>query len=314
MGLFGKKRMGKLTVKVDYTTRSNFSMTVTIRELKLTTPIAYEGKTFDVPAGIYTVALKGLMSDQQYGGGYHGVYKGVYGSFERRQTVVVPADQEATCIFDLPKVPLAVTIQVVADGTPLVGAEVLIKEVDPNFRVTRKEEGALFHLEPGSYPVVVVHGSALMKEAIHVSEQETAFVLDLSQQKALRPSLVVVRYRDGRVVKGVTEDFAPGAARFSVEQENRQRVPIEGFGEVKAVFFVKDLEGNRLYQKPKDFVDASQFGRKTVVVFADQDTLFGFTLPGHTDQSQFFLFPADPKSNNAKVYVVRGATAEIRFA
>jgi len=313
MLLFPKKRMGKLTVQVVYSTQKNFSMTVTIRELKPTEPITFEGKTFEVPAGTYTLALKGLMHDPSYGGSYHAVYKGVYGWFERRQQVEVQPDQDTTCTFVLPKGELLVKIQVVSAGTPIVGAEVLIRDADPNFRATRKNEGAVFFLEPGTYVVVVSHGNALMKEVIHVSERETEFVMDISKQMVLRPSLLVVRYWDGRMVKGVTDAFAPGISRFTVTQENGEPVLIEGFAGVKAIFFVRSLDGDRLYDEQKDFAVASQFGRKTVVVFSDKEEMWGYALPGHTDHPQFFLFPVDPMSNNAKVYVVRDGVAEIRF-
>lgn len=314
MALFSKKRMGKLTVRVAYTTRHNFSLTVIIRELKLREPITFEGKTFEVPAGTYTVTLKGLMHDASYQGSYHDVYKGVYGSFERLQKLEVYADQHTTCTFELPGEQLPVKIQVVSGEVPIVGAEVLIKEVDPNFRVTRKGEGAQFFLEPGTYSVVVTHGKALMKEVIHVSEQETEFVMDISQQMALRAGLVVVRYRDGSMIKGITEDFAPGVSIFTVVQEEWKRVPIQGFEGMKAIFFVKTLDGNRLYDEQKDFAIANQFGRKTLVSFYDKEEMSGFTLTGHTDLPEFFLFPVDPKSNNAKVYIIREAATEIRYA
>ena len=308
-----KKRMGKLTVRVDYSTQRNFSMTLTIRELKLTEPITFEGKAFEVPAGTYTLALKGLMHDAAYEGSYHAVYKGVYGWFERRQRVNVQPDENAVCTFVLPKDELLVRIRVVTDGEPIVGAEVLIRDADPNFRPTRLKEGAVFLLEPGTYGVVVSYGNALMKEVIHVSQGTTEFVMDISKQMVLRPSLVVVRYRDGRLVKGVIQAFTPGMSRFTVTQEDGEPVLIEGLTGVKAIFFVRSLVGDRLYDEQKDFGVASQFGRKTVVVFSDGEELWGYTLPGHTDQPHFFLFPADPISNNAKVYVMGNAVADIRF-
>lgn len=35
---------------------------------------------------------------------------------------------------------------------------------------------------------------------------------------------------------------------------------------------------------------------------------------GRVGRSQFFLFPADPRGNNAKVYVIRDAATEVWFA
>lgn len=308
-----KKRLGKLQVIVEYATRYNFSMTVTIRELKLSEPITYEGKIFDVPVGAYTVALKGLMSDPGYQGGYHSVYKGVYGSFERQQKVEIREDQVTPCVFELPAELLPVSIHVVSEDVPVVGAEVLIRDVDPNFRPTRKTEGAQFFLSPGTYQVVVTSGNALMKEVIHVSEKETKFIMDISQQMALRAGLVVVRYLDGSMVKGMTEDFAPGGSSFTVIQHDKHKVPIQSFEGVKAVFFVKNLEGNRLYDEHRDFALANQFGRKTVVFFRDKEEMCGYTLIGQTDQPQFFLFPVDPKSNNAKVYVIKDSVVDVKF-
>jgi hypothetical protein len=313
MALFAKKRMGKLKVEVDYTTRHSFSLTVTIRELKISEPITFAGKTFEVPAGSYTVALKGLMHDASHQGSFHSVYKGVYGTFERFQKVDVLPDRVVPCKFELPADKIPVTIQVVSGEVPIVGASVLIKSVDPNSRATRKE-GVQFQLEEGTYQVVVTHGNILMTEAIHVTEEEAEFYMDISSQMAIRAGLVVVRYKDGKMVKGITDNFAPGVDRFTVEENNGQRVPIEGFGGMKAVFFVKTLDGNRLYDERKDFAISDQFGRKTVVSFYDKEEIAGYTMPGHTTQSQFFLFPVDPKSNNAKVYIVKEATTQIRVA
>jgi len=49
------------------------------------------------------------------------------------------------------------------------------------------------------------------------------------------------------------------------------------------------------------------------VIFNDREELRGYTLPGHTEHAWFFLFPVDPESNNAKVYVLREATKEIGY-
>ncbi len=313
MALFGKRAMGKLVVRMSYSPRYNFSMTLAIRELRISEPITFEGKTFEVPPGTYTLSLKGLMGDPEYRGGFGSGFRTAYGSFDRRLTVEVAPDQETICTFDLPKESLPVIIQVLWNREPLVGAEVMVPEADPNFRVIKEPAGIEFALPAGTYQVVV-HRSAFLKDVIHVSEEETHFVLDLSRQTVVRTSRVVVRYLDGRMIKGTTNDFTPGADRFTVLTEKGEAVRVEGFAGMKAVLFVKTLEGDRLHQEEKDFAIASQFGRRTVVVFKDKEEMPGYTLPGQTEQPQFFLFPVDPKSNNAKVYVIREATTEIRFA
>jgi hypothetical protein len=269
---------------------------------------------FDVPPGKYTVVLKGLLGDPTYTGSYDSGFRGGYGTFERQQIVDVGPGRLTPCAFDLPGEVYPVTIQVVSGGKSVPSAEVLIREVDPNFRPTRGEEGVLFYLEPGTYTVVVAQGNVLVKDMIHVSERETAFAVDISRQVSVRPSPVVVRYQDGSRLKGITEDFMVGEPRFTVQQETGERVSVDDFSAIKAIFFVKSLVGNSQYDEQKDFSIASQFGRKTVVVFNDGEELRGYTLPGHTAHPWFFLFPVDPESNNAKVYVLREATKEIRYA
>ncbi len=314
MALFGKHAMGKLAVRMSYSPRYNFSMTLAIPALRIREPITFEGKTFEVPAGTYTLSLKGLMGDPEYRGGFGSGFKTAYGSFDRRLTVEVAPDKETICTFDLPAESLPVTIQVLWNREPLVGAEVMVPEADPNFRVIKDPAGIEFYLEAGTYQVVVVHRSAFLKDVIHVSDEETHFVLDLSRQTVVRMSRVVVRYLDGRMIKGTTEDFAPGTDQFTILTEKGETVRVQGFAGMKAVLFVKTLEGDRLHQEEKDFAIASQFGRRTVVVFEDKEEMPGYTLPGQTEQPQFFLFPVDPKANNAKVYVIREATTEVRFA
>jgi len=312
MGLFGKKQVGKLDVRVKYNSKYNYFMTLVIRELKVSEAINFQGKVFDVPPGKYTVALKGLLGDPSFGGSYESGFRGTYGTFERQQSVEVGAERVTVCTFDLPGEVYPATIQVVSGGKPAPGAEVLIREVDPNFRPTRGDEGALFYLEPGTYTVVVTHGNVLVKDVIRVSEHETAFVMDISRQVAVRPSLVVVRYQDGSRLRGITEDFVVGGSRFTVQQETGERITVADFSGIKAIFFVKSLLGDSQYDEQKDFSIASQFGRKTVVLFNDGEELRGYTLPGHTEHAWFFLFPVDPESNNTKVYVLREATKEIR--
>jgi len=255
--------------------------------------------------------LMGLMGDPSYRGGYS-AFATAYGSFERRQPVEVRAGAETLCVLELPRPALSVTVQVLAAGTPVFGAEVLIREADANFRVTRPPDGARFDLGEGSYPVVVSYRGALLKDVIRVHERQTRFAVDLSRQGVVGPARVVVRYLDGRMLKGETEDFTPGASEFTVRGLYAARTVVRGYAGIKAVMFVKLLEGNRAYTAQQDFAIASQFGRRTIVRFRDGEEMRGYTLPGQCEAGSFFLFPVDPKSNNEKVYVIREATTLVR--
>jgi hypothetical protein len=313
MPRFGTQPAGTLAVELTYHSQFTYYLTLTIRELKLSEPIDAAGKRYQLPPGRYTVALKGLMGDPRYEGAQYAAFRKSYGSFEREQQVEIRSGEEAVCRFEFLGEVHDVTVRVVAAGEPVVGAEVLVEGGEANFRVMREPDGLLFHLTKGRYPVVVTYRDIMMKETIPVGEGESSFAIDISSQMIRRPQHVVVRYLDGRTLKGITADFEVGSLPFSLEQSDGGVVRLEDFAGVKAIFFVKSLEGNPGYKAHKDFSVARQFGRRTAVLFRDGELQHGYTLPEHADYPTFFLFPVDPKSNNDKVYIIREATQEIRL-
>ena len=126
---------------------------------------------------------------------------------------------------------------------------------------------------------------------------------------------VVARYRDGRTVKGVTRDFAPGKPTFHVfEDGDEKRTAIQvGVAELKAVFFVKSYEGDPTRQDEYDFDTVRQQGRRVVVTFEDGEQVAGYTMGYSEAKPGFFVIPADAGSNNARIYVVAQATGSIEF-
>jgi len=125
---------------------------------------------------------------------------------------------------------------------------------------------------------------------------------------------VVVRFSDGRVLKGTTQDFKPAGRRFhliAAEGGTPTAVPMDS---LKAVFFVRDLQGSKARSKPKGFIAApaeSPQGRKIAVLFRDDELLCGYTLAWSAEREGFFLTPADGEGNNLRVYVVSAAAAKI---
>lgn len=115
--------MGTLVVQLDYHKEFTFYMTVMIPELRLTEEINFTGKRYQVPPGTYTVVLKGLMGDPRYAGPKYAAFGTAYGSFERTQKVEVRANREAVCRFAFMGDVEHVTVQVVANGEPVTGAE-----------------------------------------------------------------------------------------------------------------------------------------------------------------------------------------------
>jgi len=126
---------------------------------------------------------------------------------------------------------------------------------------------------------------------------------------------VVVRYADGRLVKGYTYDFETGRRRFHVFatlDASPDPTPVL-VGELKAVFLVRDLAGNARYNERKRFSDtAPPPGRRVEITFKDGEILVGSTRCDIAAGSGVFLIPADPASNNLRVYAVATAIRRIR--
>ena len=128
---------------------------------------------------------------------------------------------------------------------------------------------------------------------------------------------IVVRYQDGRVSKGFTDNFSPNKNVFHLFEQDAPAgsKPLDVYVNVlKAVFFVKDFTGNKEYQEKKTFDTAKPaVGRKIKVVFKDGEELIGTTQGYQPGRPGFFIFPADTESNQDRVFVYSAAAREISF-
>jgi hypothetical protein len=127
-------------------------------------------------------------------------------------------------------------------------------------------------------------------------------------------SRVVIRRANGRLHKGYTHDFLPAKGFIHVQAEpkaSERRLSIP-FGDLKAIFFVKDLDGNPGYAEDRT-LDPSAKGRKIWIRFRDGEEIVGTTFSYSSGAPGFFLQPADPKSNNDRVFVIATAIAAHRF-
>jgi hypothetical protein len=133
----------------------------------------------------------------------------------------------------------------------------------------------------------------------------------------MEPAKFIARFRDGRIKKGFSQDFFPNKPVFHISDGPRGtsgRPEELHVDELKAVFFVKDFSGNPDYEERKKFVEGDKpCGRKVEVAFEDGEVLEGTVLGYNPNQSGFFLFPADPKSNNTRVFVLRDAVKNFRY-
>ena len=131
----------------------------------------------------------------------------------------------------------------------------------------------------------------------------------------MKANNVVVRFLDGRLLKGSTEDFRPPVAKFHLAPfdapEGAAPVCVH-LAELKAVFFVRDVVGDRAHVPRNQFVKDQPFmGRKVRVVFADREVIVGWTMGYGEPGPGFFLFPADLQRNTHRLYVVAANATEI---
>jgi hypothetical protein len=81
--------------------------------------------------------------------------------------------------------------------------------------------------------------------------------------------------------------------------------------ELKAVFFVRNFEGDPTYKDRQEFDRASASGRKIRVTFKDGELLLGMTQGYQPGRPGFFVIPADPRSNIERCFVVTAFTQEV---
>lgn len=117
---------------------------------------------------------------------------------------------------------------------------------------------------------------------------------------------VVARFQDGTLVKGTTHNFSPDGAHCHIQPLDRpygegRRVE---FRELKALFFVRTIEGNPKYQDKESFESEAHYAPRVRVRFKDGEELVGFMNLQHHPHG-FFLYPADPLSNNERVFAIR---------
>ena len=123
---------------------------------------------------------------------------------------------------------------------------------------------------------------------------------------------VVVRFKDETVMKGTTSDFFPNKMSFHLTTSEGDVTEID-VENLKAVFFVKDSEGDKTRDDAYDDEIAGA-GRKVLVQFADGETIKGYTLTFKAGKHGFFMTPADLGSNNIRIFVVKSATTDVEIS
>jgi hypothetical protein len=124
---------------------------------------------------------------------------------------------------------------------------------------------------------------------------------------------VVAHLVDHAVVKGVSLDVDPGKPVCHVRTETQQTVAVD-LRKVKAVYFVKELAGNPTYaetHQPEQDDRRLRGSTQLDITFADGEKL-GALANRYPPLGQFFfVVPMDPRSNNVRILVNRGAVKRI---
>ena len=126
---------------------------------------------------------------------------------------------------------------------------------------------------------------------------------------------VVAHFRDGRLLKGSTQNFLPNRPVFHLQPANRSAAVEVRTEQLKALFFVKDLAGDPRRRDLRGFLAApgeATHGKKIAVRFVDGELLCGYSLAYQPGRGGFFVFPADAASNNLRIYVVATATQDVK--
>lgn len=129
---------------------------------------------------------------------------------------------------------------------------------------------------------------------------------------------VVVKYLDGRIIKGNTFDFAPTRDTFHVdvietnEDERRLGIREVDISQLKAVFFVKDFAGRPDYEERDGFLPGDERrGKKIRITFDDGEKINALSMGFSRGRKGFFVNPVDPESNNIRIFVISSTAKSI---
>lgn len=120
---------------------------------------------------------------------------------------------------------------------------------------------------------------------------------------------IVVHFADGRIEKGFTRDFFPNKTTFHlISPDDPNSIQEIDVSELKAIFFVRDLEGNPEYVDKKGFdPDVRAIGKRLRITFKDGEVFYGISQAFHPDATGFFVTPVDPDSNNTRAFIVNAS-------
>ncbi len=132
----------------------------------------------------------------------------------------------------------------------------------------------------------------------------------------MEPTKVVARYANGTIARGFLQNFSPNRDFFYLSPaDNPSGQPLQvSLRRLKAVFVVRDFYGNPQFQERNFYIEGEKpSGLKLEVTFADGEVMVGSTVLNYDPKRQGnFIVPADPNSNNLRVFVISSAVKSVR--
>jgi hypothetical protein len=125
----------------------------------------------------------------------------------------------------------------------------------------------------------------------------------------------VVAYRDGRRLKGYILNFSALKDKFRLfsGEPGKQQAGVDVvLNDLKAIFFVKNFEGDASYNETRT-AEAPKHRRKLTVTFGDGEELPGTTEAYNKEKLGFFMFPVDEKSNNLRIFVINKNVRNVKL-
>ena len=134
--------------------------------------------------------------------------------------------------------------------------------------------------------------------------------------ESTKPTKVVVKYLNGKVIKGFMQNFSPNKDSFHLipaDKPSAESIEVV-VRHLKAIFVVRDFIGNPQYDERKKYVEGEKpSGLKLEVTFTDGEVIVGSTLLGYDPKRKGnFIVPADPNSNNIRIFAVSSAVKSVR--
>ena len=116
---------------------------------------------------------------------------------------------------------------------------------------------------------------------------------------------IVVHMKNGEIAKGYSSDFSPDEPLFHLVSITDPLCMEEiRLDNLKAVFFVKDFNGDFLHVDTHEFGDAPESGAHIMISFFDGEILFATSENIDYDAVGFFIHPIDPEANTESAFVV----------